>query len=285
MDLDKYLRLKDRVEARMRLTVMTSTGDDDYINENEPGDLAYREKQLKQMQTEVLDLEDVDGNVSITDLGLHEFRMDLVEYHKANPDIEHVPTGINAIVEGEIPGILFVLRNVNSAININGRNQIHPYYLVHVQNNGRILHGHLEPKACLDLMRSLCKGKDQYDARLCDAYNKATRNGKDMRHASSLLDAAVSSIVQQEDQSAAESLFGSSLTTFLDQGVQAWMTSSLSVSWLFRRKRHDRDVRGSYHNHAGTAQHHRSATGQGTVDQRSVLPWYGTNQPIETAVR
>lgn len=220
MDLDKYLRLKDRVEARMRLTVMTSTGDDDYINENEPGDLAYREKQLKQMQTEVLDLEDVDGNVSITDLGLHEFRMDLVEYHKANPDIEHVPTGINAIVEGEIPGILFVLRNVNSAININGRNQIHPYYLVHVQNNGRILHGHLEPKACLDLMRSLCKGKDQYDARLCDAYNKATRNGKDMRHASSLLDAAVSSIVQQEDQSAAESLFGSSLTTFLDQGVQ-----------------------------------------------------------------
>lgn len=76
MDLDKYLRLKDRVEARMRLTVMTSTGDDDYINENEHGDLAYREKQLKQMQTEIPDLEDVEGGISITDLGLNEFRMD-----------------------------------------------------------------------------------------------------------------------------------------------------------------------------------------------------------------
>lgn len=91
MDLDKYLRLKDRVEARMRLTVMTSTGDDDYINENEHGDLAYREKQLKQMQTEIPDLEDVEGGISITDLGLNEFRMDLVEYHKKNPDIKHVP--------------------------------------------------------------------------------------------------------------------------------------------------------------------------------------------------
>ena len=220
MDLDKYLRLKDRVEARMRLTVMTSTGDDDYINENEHGDLAYRERQLRQMQSEIPDLEGVEGGISITDLGLNEFRMDLVEYHKANPDIEHVPTGINAIVRGADPGILFVLRNVNDAVNIGGRNQIHPYYLVYVRDDGEILHGHLEPKVCLDLMRSLCKGKDEYDPKLCAAYNKATRNGKDMSHASKLLEAAVGGIIRQDEQSAVDSLFGDGLSTFLDPGVQ-----------------------------------------------------------------
>ena len=220
MDLDKYLRLKDRVEARMRLTVMTSTGDDDYINENEHGDLAYRERQLRQMQSEIPDLEDVEGGISITDLGLNEFRMDLVEYHKANPDIEHVPTGINAIVRGEDPGILFVLRNVNDAVNIGGRNQIHPYYLVYVRDDGEILHGHLEPKACLDLMRSLCKGKIEHDPKLCAAYNKATRNGRDMRHASALLEEAVGGIIRQDERSAVDSLFGNGLSTFLDPGVQ-----------------------------------------------------------------
>lgn len=220
MDLDKYLRLKDRVEARMRLTVMTSTGDDDYINENEHGDLAYREKQLKQMQTEIPDLEDVEGGISITDLGLNEFRMDLVEYHKKNPDIKHVPTGINAIVQGTDPGILFVLRNVNNAVNIGGKNQIRPYYLVYVRDDGQVEYGHLEPKACLNLMRSLCKGRSEYDPKLCAAYNKATRNGKDMRHASAMLEAAVGSIVQQDERSAVDSLFGNGLSTFLDPGVQ-----------------------------------------------------------------
>ena len=97
----------------MKVAVMASTGDDDYINPDEKGDLEYRERQLRQMQDEVLDLEDVDGGVSITDLGLNEFRMDLVGYHRDNPDIERTPTGINAVVEGDEPGILFVLRNTN----------------------------------------------------------------------------------------------------------------------------------------------------------------------------
>ena len=164
--------------------------------------------------------EDVEGGISITDLGLNEFRMDLVEYHKKNPDIKHVPTGINAIVQGTDPGILFVLRNVNNAVNIGGKNQIHPYYLVYVRDDGQVEYGHLEPKACLNLMRSLCKGRSEYDPKLCAAYNKATRNGKDMRHASAMLEAAVGSIVQQDERSAVDSLFGNGLSTFLDPGVQ-----------------------------------------------------------------
>lgn len=220
VDLDKYLRLKDRVEARMRLTVMTSTGDDDYINEDEHGDLAYRERQLKQMQNEVPDLEDVDGGISITDLGLNNFRMDLIEYHRSNPDIEHVPNGINAVVEGDEPGILFVLRNVNNAINIQGKNQLHPFYLMYVKDDGVILHGYADAKTCLDVMRGLCKGKSTYDERLCDVYNNLTRNGKDMKHASDLLKAAVSGIVEQSEQSAQDLFLSSGLSSFLDPAIE-----------------------------------------------------------------
>lgn len=220
MDLDKYLRLKDRVEARMRLTVMTSTGDDDYINEDERGDLAYRERQLRQMQNEVPDLEDVDGGVSITDLGLNDFRMDLIEHHRDNPGIEHVPNGINAVVEGDDPGILFVLRNVNDAVNIQGRNQLHPFYLVYVKDDGEILYTHLDAKSNLDAMRALCKGKATYDQQLCDAYNRSTRNGKNMRHASDLLKAAVSGIVEQREQSMQDAFLSSGLGAFLEPTVE-----------------------------------------------------------------
>lgn len=220
VDLDKYLKLKDRVEARMKVAVMASTGDDDYINPDEKGDLEYRERQLRQMQDEILDLEDVDGGVSITDLGLNEFRMDLVGYHRDNLDIERTPTGINAVVEGNEPGILFVLRNTSKDVKAVGRNPIHPYYLVHVGDDGKILHGHLNAKDCLDVMRKLCKGKNTYDPRLCLAYNRFTHDGRDMRHASDLLRDAVRSILDQDDATAADSFFTGSMGSFLDEGVK-----------------------------------------------------------------
>ena len=218
--LDRYLKLKERVEARMRLTVLTSTGDDDYINENETGDLAYRARQLKQMQHEIPDLEDVEGGISITDLGLNEFRMDLVEYHRLHPDVERTPDGIDAVVEGDEPGIVFVLKNVNAAVNMGGRNQLHPYYLVHVGEDGIVRHGHLEPKACLDLMRMLCKGMGEPDARLCRAYNRATKQGRDMNRASGLLQEAVAGIVRADERSAADGFLSGGLADFLAPNVQ-----------------------------------------------------------------
>ena len=130
VELDEYIKLKARVEERMRITVMTSTGDDDYINAEETGDLEYRRQQLEQMRDEVVDLEDVSGGVSITDLGLNEFRMDLVGYYRDNPDIDRLPSGINAVVEGDEPGVIFVLRNVNSRIDRDGANHLHPFYVV-----------------------------------------------------------------------------------------------------------------------------------------------------------
>lgn len=219
VELDKYINLKERVENRMHITVATSTGDDDYLNENEKGDLEYRRAQLEQMQSEVVDLEDVSGGVSITDLGLNDFRMDLVAYHEANPDIERVPAGINAVVAGEDPGIIFVLRNVNQQLDAAVQNPVHPFYLVYVRDDGEVIHGYLAPKDTLDVMRRLCRGKSEPDVKLCRAYNRTTKDGRDMRHASELLDAAVLSIVDEKREADVDSFFSAGTTSFLENDV------------------------------------------------------------------
>lgn len=220
VELDEYIKLKARVEERMRITVMTSTGDDDYINENEHGDLEYRRRQLEQMRDEVIDLEDVSGGVSITDLGLNEFRMDLVGYYRDNPDVDRLPSGIEAVAEGDEPGIIYVLRNVNCGVNTDGKNHLHPFYVVHVNENGDVVHGHLEPKAVLDDLRLLCRGKDAPDADLCRAFNRDTKGGRDMRKPAKLLKDAVRSIVDAKEESDVDSFFGSGTTSFLESDIE-----------------------------------------------------------------
>ena len=220
VELDEYIKLKARVEERMRITVMTSTGDDDYINEEEKGDLEYRERQLRQMQEEVVDLEDASGGVSITDLGLNDFRMDLLGYYKDNPEVDRLPSGIHAVVAGEEPGVIFVLRNVNPGVNIQGRNHLHPYYLVYVKDDGGVLHGHLSPKDTLDAMRLLCRGKVEPDKALCKAFNRETKNGRDMRRQAKLLRDAVGSIIDAKAESDIDSFFGGGTTSFLENDVE-----------------------------------------------------------------
>ncbi|MDR1422909.1 MAG: DEAD/DEAH box helicase family protein [Coriobacteriales bacterium] len=219
VELDEYIKLQARVESRMRITVMTSTGDDDYINETEKGDLEYREKQLRQMRDEVIDLEDVSGGVSITDLGLNEFRMDLLEFYKDNPEIDNVPFGIHAVCSGEEPGVIFVLKNVNQGVNIASRNQLHPFYLVYVKLDGSVYFSHLEPKTALDTMRLLCKGRNEPDKALCKAFNKETANGRDMAATSKLLGDAIASMIDVKQQSDIESFFGEGGTTFLEGDI------------------------------------------------------------------
>lgn len=218
-DLDNYINLKTRVENKFHALVLASTGDDDYINEGEKGDLEYRRQQLEQMQHEVVDLEDVSGGVSITDLGLNDFRMDLVAYYQDNPGIDRVPTGIDAVVEGDEPGIIFVLRNVSQELDAKTRNQIHPFYLVYISDEGEVVHGYLDPKGTLDAMRRLCRGKGEPDAALCRAYNRATKNGRDMRAASQLLRSAIESIVDEKAEEDLASFFTSGTTSFLENDV------------------------------------------------------------------
>lgn len=218
LDLDEYIKLKSRVETRMKISVMTSTGDDDPINQEEKGDLEYRRNQLKKLQEEVVDLEDMTSGVSIMDLGLNEFRMDLLAYMKENENIDHTPFGIHAVVKGEKPGVIFVLKNVNEQINIQNQNRLHPFYMVYISMDGEVVTTHLQPKDTLDVMRHLAKGKSIPDRKLCDIFNNATCDGRNMEKVSQLLEDSIMTIIDAKDQSDIDSFFSGGQTTFLSGG-------------------------------------------------------------------
>lgn len=220
VELDEYINLKARVENKMHALVMASTGDDDYINEDEKGDLEYRRQQLERMKEEVVDLEDAQGGISITDLGLNDFRMDLVEYRKDHPEIESIPYGIEAVAAGEEPGTIFVLRNANGNIDRLSGNPIHPFYLVYVGEDGSILHGYAAPKDILDEMRRICRGVKEPVEDLCRAYNAQTNDGRDMTAQADLLVSAIGSIVEGKNESDIDSFFSGGTTGFLENDIE-----------------------------------------------------------------
>lgn len=153
-----YKELAPRIKDNHGLNValVTGTGDDNPISVEEKGDLEYRRAQLKKLQEEVVDIEDMNTGVSIMDLGLNEFRLDLLEYMKQEPDIEHTPFGLHAVVpaaKDTPPGVVFVLKNRSEGVNIDHKNRLHPFYLVYVKNDGQIEVNHLSPKELLDKMR------------------------------------------------------------------------------------------------------------------------------------
>ncbi|MBO7233874.1 MAG: DEAD/DEAH box helicase family protein [Paludibacteraceae bacterium] len=202
--LDDYIDLKGRVEARMKVSVLTSTGDDNLISPEEKGDLEYRREQLKRLQSEVVDMEEMNTGVSIMDLGLNEFRLDLLSYMKEHSDIEHTPYGLHAVVpESETcpPGVVYVLKNRNNGVNIDAKNRLHPFYMVYISDDKEVIVNHLSPKELLDRMRFLCKGKSVPDMDICREFNRITRDGKNMQQYSELLGEAISSIINVKEES------------------------------------------------------------------------------------
>ena len=223
IELDKYIELKGRVESRMKATVLTSTGDDNLLSANEKGDLEYRKNQLKKLQEEVVDIEDMDTGINIMDLGLNEFRLDLLSYIKENPDVEHAPFGMNAVVGATDlakPGVIYILKNRNAGVNIDKMNLLHPFYMVYMGDEGTVICDHLQPKKLLDVMRHVCKGKDKPDKELCAIINKETCDGRKMQHYSDLLANAIDSIISVKEESDIESLFSVGETTALLSDVK-----------------------------------------------------------------
>ena len=208
--LDEYIDLKAKVETRMKIVDMTATGDDNILSDEEKTDLEYRKSQLKRLQEEVVDIEEMSSGISIMDLGLNEFRLDLLEYIKIHPDIEKAPFGMHAVARASTetpPGVIFVLKNRSDSVNIDKQNRLHPFYMVYISNNGEVICDHLSPKAMLDKMRFLCKGKTEPFKELCREFNKETRDGRNMTAVSNLLSDAISSIIEVKEESDIDSLF------------------------------------------------------------------------------
>lgn len=221
--LDDYITLKSRVESRMKVSVLTSTGDDNLISPEEKGDLEYRREQLKRLQSEVVDIEEMNSGISIMDLGLNEFRLDLLAYMQDNPNIEHTPYGLHAVVsagENSPAGVVFVLKNRNNGVNIDYKNRLHPFYMVYISEDKEVVVNHLSPKELLDRMRLMCKGKDVPDMDVCREFNRITRDGKNMQQYSDLLCEAISSIINVKEESDIDSFLSGAQTSLFTEEIK-----------------------------------------------------------------
>ncbi len=219
ISLDEYINLRERVENRMMIADVTATGDDNVLTA-QSSEVSYRKEQLRRLQDEVIELEDLKTGVSITDLGLNDFRMDLLGYIKEHEELKEVPNGMHAVVRarpelGLAPGVIFALRNLNDSVNIDLQNRLHPYYLVYVARDGEIAVNHTEVKKLLDLARVACKGVSEPIPEACRPFNRQTDDGRDMKVYSDLLGRAIRSMIEIKEEKDIDSLFSGGKTTAL----------------------------------------------------------------------
>jgi len=215
MELDEYINLEARVSGRMVLLDISATGEEnviDYDETRQMNDLEYRRNQMKQLQDAVIDIEDIDGSVSITDMTLNDFRMDLSSFMKDNLTVlEKSPSGFFAAISGnldEIPeGTIFCLRDIHKEVSENSNYSLAPYYMVYVASDGNIILNHLQSKKILDIFKKLCGSAKSLDENAIKNLKEATKNGKDMSSYKFMLEAAISNISGKNDEKGVESLF------------------------------------------------------------------------------
>ncbi|MBS1674250.1 MAG: DEAD/DEAH box helicase family protein [Actinobacteria bacterium] len=223
ISLDEYINLKDRVESRMVIADIAGTADDNVLT-LEDSDAVFRKEQLRKLQDDVIELEDVRTGVSITDLGLNDFRMDLLGYIKEYGDLAAVPKGLHAVIpaapdKGLVPGVIFALRNVNADEHLNRGNRLHPHYLIYLDEHGDVVSNHTEAKHLLDLLRSGCRPFEEPVEDVVKAFNKATAEGARMGKYSELLTDAIHSMIEVTEERDIDSLFTGGHTTALTQTI------------------------------------------------------------------
>jgi ERCC4-related helicase len=223
ISLDEYINLRERVENRMMIADVSATGDDNVLSA-QANDVSYRKEQLRRLQEEVIELEDLKTGVSITDLGLNDFRMDLLSYVNAHGELNKGPNGMHAVVPakpemGLRPGVIFTLRNLNPGVNVNQHNRLHPYYLVYINREGEVVHDHTEVKRLLDLVRTCCKGQAQPITDACQRFNQETADGRSMQVYSDLLGKAIRSMIEVKEEKDLDSLFTGGKTTALTNTI------------------------------------------------------------------
>lgn len=223
IELDEYIDLKSRVESRMKISVLTSTADDNVLSSEEVEDNNYRKKQLERLRNEVVDLEEMSEGISIMDLGLEDYRMDLLKYLDSHPELEKVPKGLQAILSvenKEAEGAIFVLKNKDELRGKNQKNQLHPYYILYVNSVGELVVSPEESKKILDLLGSLCRGKTQPLQSLVNQYNRQTKDGKEMSGYSKLLQQAIEQLMEQDQLSTMDALFNFGSVNLMNTSIE-----------------------------------------------------------------
>lgn len=223
-DLDEYINLQQRVKGRMVLVDVSATGEENVIENNpskEMKDLEYRKKQLKKLQNEVVDLEDISGAISITDLTFNDFKIELMEYMKTNRKLlDDAPNGMYAVAKidesiSDIvkPGVIFTLRQVKGKEQSKEQNPLFPYYMVYITDDGEVQLSFLHAKKILDYYKKLCSGKDDVLKELVEEFNKETNDGRKMEHYSDLLEASIENLIGKKQDIGVASLFSKGGTT------------------------------------------------------------------------
>lgn len=220
MELDEYIRLEARVRGRMMLLNSSATGEDDIINETDQdvmNDIEYRKNQLMKLQEEVVDIEDISGNISITDMTMSDFKMDLMEYLREHrTELEQAPLGTYAIAsidqannDSLKPGIIYTLKQASfSDMNSAESNALHPFYMVYIQDDGEIKHTYLQAKHILDIYKKICNGHNTVNQDLVKAFNEETNEAKDMSQYSNLLKESIYHIIGRKQEQGLSELFG-----------------------------------------------------------------------------
>ena len=242
MELDEYINLEARVQNRMVMLDVSATGEENVISENqsnEMNDLEYRRNQLKNLQEKVMDLEDISGNISITDLTLNDFKIDLMEYMKEHrTELDNAPTGIYSVVnldtnlQDELqPGVIFTLKQIKD-VKTKEQNVLAPYYMVHISYNGEIKYSFMQSKKLLDFYKKLCIGKQDVIADLVKEFNAETKDGCDMATYSKLLKSAIENIVGKKEEAGINSLFSQGGTNFYKTSSSSGSEDFELVSFL-----------------------------------------------------
>jgi SNF2 family DNA or RNA helicase len=251
-DLNKYINLKNRVEARMALVDIAATAEDNILQAEDlreliQEDLRYRDKQLLRLKDEVLDLEDFNESVALNEFTLDDFRMELAAYIEANREkLEEAPFGLYAVVPPHAdyqtikPGAIFCLKQRVEAAGNEAVNPLQPYFLVYIRDDGEVRYNFTSPKQVLEIFRAVSQGKTEPYTELCELFDAQTKHGEDMSQYSNLLDKAVAAIAAQFGRKNAGNLFAGRGGKLTDASKQIRHAADFElITWLVIKDKND----------------------------------------------
>lgn len=206
LELNEYLGLEQRVKGKMTTLNIVSTGDEDFLSP-EMNDFNFRKRQLERLKDEVIDIEDANENISLTDLNMNEYLYELSDYVNKTPSLKKVPNGVYSVTDGENQGVLFCFKHRNLDDKPKSDSSLYPYYLIYLDNDGQVLYGNGKAREVVKLFRKLCYGKSEPVKQLFDQFFNKTSHTKDMKIYSELLNKAVGSIKGEEEAKAFQTTF------------------------------------------------------------------------------